>query len=223
MTTDGLAIEREQGPSWARPNWPVAELDPVNLGLDPTEATIEKVAEKAKAAAAATGVTDEAAIRRAADDSIRAMMLIRTYRVRGHLAAKLDPLGLAHRELPADLTPAYHGFTDADLDRKIWLGGALGFDEASIRQILPVLQANYCGTVGFEYMHINDLEERRFLQDRMEGKDAAIQLHARGQALDPREGDPRRAVGEIPRQEICRHQALRPRRRRERRSRRWKR
>ena len=53
----GLAIEREQGPSWARPNWPVAELDPINLGLDPTEATIEKVAEQAKAAVAATGVS----------------------------------------------------------------------------------------------------------------------------------------------------------------------
>ena len=149
-------------------------------GLDPTEATIEQVAEKAKAAAAATGVTDEAAIRRAADDSIRAMMLIRTYRVRGHLAAKLDPLGLDHSELPADLTPAYHGFTDADLDRKIYLGGTLGFAQASIRQILPVLQANYCGHVGFEYMHINDLEERRFLQDRMEGKDAAISFTPEG-------------------------------------------
>ena len=85
-----------------------------------------------------------------------------------------------HRELPADLTPAYHGFSDADLDRKIWLGGALGFEEASIRQILPVLQANYCGTVGLEYMHINDLEERRFLQDRMEGKDAAISFTPEG-------------------------------------------
>ena len=175
-----LAIEREQGPSWARPNWPVAELDSVNLGLDPTEATIEKVAEKAKAAASATGVTDEAAIRRAADDSIRAMMLIRTYRVRGHLAANLDPLGLSQRELPADLTPAYHGFSDGDLDRKIYLGGALGFQEASIRQILPVLQANYCGSVGLEYMHINDLEERRFLQERMEGKDAAISFTPEG-------------------------------------------
>src|SRR5436190_1542460 len=176
----GLAIEREQGPSWARPNWPVADLDPVNLGLDPTQATIEKVAEKAKAAVASGGVTDEAAIRRAAEDSIRAMMLIRTYRVRGHLAAKLDPLGLHHSELPADLTPAYHGFTEADLDRKIHLGGALGFEQASIRQILPVLQANYCGTVGLEYMHINDLEERRFLQDRMEGKDAAISFTPEG-------------------------------------------
>ena len=176
----GMAIDREQGPSWARPNWPVAELDPVNLGLDPTEATIEKVVEKVKAVVAAAGVTDEAAIRRATDDSIRAMMLIRTYRVRGHLAARLDPLGLMHRELPADLTPGYHGFSEADLDRKIWLGGALGFEEASIRQILPVLQANYCGTVGLEYMHINDLDERRFLQDRMEGKDAAITFTPEG-------------------------------------------
>jgi 2-oxoglutarate dehydrogenase E1 component len=181
MNDEGImAIEREQGPSWARPNWPVAELDPVNLGLDPTEATIEKVAENAKAAVTASGVTDESAIRRAADDSIRAMMLIRTYRVRGHLAANLDPLGLVQRELPADLTPAYHGFSDADLDRKIYLGGCLGFEQASIRQILPVLQANYCGTVGLEYMHINDLEERRFLQERMEGKDAAISFTPEG-------------------------------------------
>jgi 2-oxoglutarate dehydrogenase E1 component len=176
----GLAIEREQGPSWARPNWPVAELDPVNLGLDPTEATIEKVAEKAKSAAVATGTTDEAAIRRAADDSIRAMMLIRTYRVRGHLAAKLDPLGLYEQELPEDLTSAYHGFSDSDLDRKIYLGGALGFEQASIRQFLPVLQATYCGPVGFEYMHINDLAERRFIQDRIESPEETIQFTPEG-------------------------------------------
>src|SRR5688500_17727178 len=110
---DSMAIDREQGPSWARPNWPVAELDAVNLGLDPTEASIEQVAEKAKAAAVASGVTDEAAICCAAEDSIRAMMLIRSYRVRGHLHANLDPLGLAHNPVPPELTPAFHGFTDA--------------------------------------------------------------------------------------------------------------
>jgi 2-oxoglutarate dehydrogenase E1 component len=181
MTDDvTMAIDREQGPSWARPNWPVAELDPVNLGLDPTEATIELVAERAKAAVAASGVTDQAAILRASDDSIRAMMLIRTYRVRGHLAANLDPLGLYHSELPADLTPAYHGFSDADLDRSIWLGGTLGFQSATIRQILPVLQDTYCGTVGFEYMHINDLEERRFIQDRIESADDTVQFTPEG-------------------------------------------
>ena len=94
------------------------------------------------------------------------------------------------------MTPAYHGFGDADLDRKIYLCGALGFEYASVRQILPVLQANYCGSVGLEYMHINDLEERRFLQDRMEGKDAAISFTPEGKR-DPRKGDPRRAVGKI--------------------------
>src|SRR5919106_2020422 len=123
-----ILTEREPGPSWARPNWPIAELDDINLGLDPTQATIEafKKASTEKAAVAAPA-DDADAVRRAAEDSIRAMMLIRTYRVRGHLAAKLDPLGLYHSELPADLTPAYHGFSDADIDRQIWLGGALGF------------------------------------------------------------------------------------------------
>jgi 2-oxoglutarate dehydrogenase E1 component len=176
----GMSIDRETGPSWARPNWPVTTLDPVNAGLDPTEASIDKIADGARAAAASAGVTDEAAIRRAAEDSIRAMMLIRSYRVRGHLSAHLDPLGLAHHETPPELTPAFHGFADADLDRPIWLGGALGFDSASVRQIVAVLEANYCGPVGLEYMHINDLEERRFLQDRMEGKDATITFTPEG-------------------------------------------
>src|SRR6478735_4626724 len=135
--------EFEPGPSWTRPNWPVNELDPVNAGLDPTAAEPAPLAEKAKAAAIASGA-DPDAVRRAADDSIRAMMLIRTYRVRGHLAAKLDPLGLHHSELPADLTPAWHGFTESDLDRPIYLAGTLGFNTASMRQVVDVLRANYC-------------------------------------------------------------------------------
>ena len=94
-------IERKEGPSWARDNWPLSVLDEVNAGLDPTLMTIEKVAAKARDVAAASGKS-EAAIRQAADDSICAMMLIRTYRVRGHLAADLDPLGLHERELPED-------------------------------------------------------------------------------------------------------------------------
>ena len=169
----GLSIDREEGPSWARANWPVSSLDANNLGLDPTEASIEQVGKTASKLAAATGA-DPDGIRRAADDSIRAMMLIRSYRVRGHLAAKLDPLGLAHFAEVPELQPAYHGFTAADMDRKIWLGGTLGFQSASVNEIVPVLTANYCGTVGLEYMHINDLEERRFLQERMEGKAAEI-------------------------------------------------
>nr|NUR37069.1 hypothetical protein [Sphingomonas sp.] len=85
--------EREQGPSWARRNWPLSDLDDLNLGLDPTQATIEKVKAKVAERVAET-VSDPDAIRRSVEDSIRAMMLIRTYRVRGHLAADLDPLRL---------------------------------------------------------------------------------------------------------------------------------
>ena len=124
--------EREQGPSWARDNWPIADLDEVNAGLDPTRMTIEKVAAKAKEAAVAAGKSD-ADIRQAAQDSIRAMMLIRTYRVRGHLAADLDPLGLSKRELPADLTPGFHGFSADELDRPIYLDGTMGFGFATVR------------------------------------------------------------------------------------------
>ena len=91
-------ILREPGPSWARPNWPVAELYAVNAGLDPTEATIEQVAKAAVQVATASGASPDA-VRRAANESICAMMLIRTYRVRGHLTAKLDPLGLAHHDI----------------------------------------------------------------------------------------------------------------------------
>ena len=175
------SVEREAGPSWARPNWPLAELDEINLGLDPTQATIESVQEGGDGQGCRRCLRrDPDAIRRAAEDSIRAMMLIRTYRVRGHLAAKLDPLGLHRSELPADLTPEYHGFGPDDLDRPIWISGALGFERATVREIVKVLQANYCGTVGLEYMHINDLAERRFLQERMEGKDAEIQFTPEG-------------------------------------------
>ncbi len=119
-----MMMEREPGPSWARPNWPVAELDDINLGLDPTEATIEafKKAATEKAVAAAPAA-DSDAIRRAAEDSIRAMMLIRTYRVRGHLAAKLDPLGLHRQELPGRPDPGISRLRPqrprpADLDRR---------------------------------------------------------------------------------------------------------
>jgi 2-oxoglutarate dehydrogenase E1 component len=172
-------VEREAGPSWERQGWPVQELDELNLGLDPTQATIEKVKEVVTQRAVAAGAGPDE-IRRAAEDSIRAMMLIRTYRVRGHLAANLDPLGLTRRDVPADLTPAWHGFTDADLDRPIFVCGVLGFETATVREIVRVLEATYCGHIGFEYMHINEVEERRFIQGRIESPEETVQFTTEG-------------------------------------------
>ncbi|MGF7149047.1 2-oxoglutarate dehydrogenase E1 component [Sphingomonas zeicaulis] len=165
-------------PSWARPNWPPSDTDPLTAGLDPTQMQVEPKAAPKRAAAPAPVSADE--IARAAGDAIRAQMLIRTYRVRGHLAANLDPLGLSKRELPADLTPEYHGFSGADLDRQVYLGGTLGLERATVRELVEILRANYCGNVGLEYMHIADTEERQFLQQRMEGKDKAIEFSPEG-------------------------------------------
>ncbi|GGJ35488.1 2-oxoglutarate dehydrogenase E1 component [Sphingopyxis bauzanensis] len=168
--------EPQAGPSWAPKNWPPVDSDDLTAALDPQQMQVA-----VKAAAAKGGAPlSNAEVERAANDSIRAMMLIRTYRVRGHLAANLDPLGLSQRELPADLTPEYHGFVGADQDRPVWLGGTLGFERATVRELVAVLRANYCGNVGLEYMHIADLKERQFLQERMEGADKIIEFSVEG-------------------------------------------
>jgi 2-oxoglutarate dehydrogenase E1 component len=169
------------GPSWARVGWPPADSNAFTAALDPTQMDVPaKPDRKDKAAAGSAPAVDPQAVIRASSDSIRAIMLIRTYRVRGHLLADLDPLGLSKREMTADLTPEYHGFGEADLDRPIYLGGQLGFEHATIRELMDVLRRNYCGKVGLEYMHIGDVEERRFLQERMEGQDKEIHFTVEG-------------------------------------------
>jgi 2-oxoglutarate dehydrogenase E1 component len=167
----------QPGPSWANPRWPLVGADPdLTQAMDPTDmaVAIQKSAEKGGKA------LDAAAVTEAANASIRAMMLVRTYRVRGHLAADLDPLGLTKQEIPADLTPEYHGFSGAALDQQVYLGGVLGFEWATVRELVETLRRNYCGQVGLEYMHIADVEERRFLQDRIEGQDKVITFTPEG-------------------------------------------
>jgi 2-oxoglutarate dehydrogenase E1 component len=170
------------GPSWARKNWPLTDTDALTAGLDPTQMEPAAKPAKGKPAAPAPAATAPSAesIAAAVSDSIRATMLIRTYRVRGHLLADLDPLGMARQDEPADLEPSFFGFTDADMDRTIYLGGALGFENATLRQIISTLRANYCAKIGLEYMHIQDVEERRFLQERFEGKDKEISFTPEG-------------------------------------------
>jgi len=170
------------GPSWGSDRWPLSTTDDLTAALDPTQMEpAPKPAKGAKPVAApAPAKLSDADVIRAAADAIRAQGLVRTYRVRGHLAANLDPLGLAKREMPADLRTEYHGFSDADLDRRVYLGGTLGLEWATVRELVDTLRANYCGNVGLEYMHIVDVEERRFLQDRMEGKDKAIDFTPEG-------------------------------------------
>ncbi|MEE9434915.1 MAG: 2-oxoglutarate dehydrogenase E1 component [Sphingorhabdus sp.] len=176
MGIENQNIKAETGPSWQRKGWPLDDSDDLTAALDPTQMSAE-----IKAAAKASGKPmGDAEMMQASGDSIRAMLLIRTYRVRGHLAANLDPLGLSKHDLPADLTPEYHGFTGSDLERPVYIGGNLGLEWTTIKELVSILRTNYCGNVGLEYMHISDIEERRFLQDRMEGKDAAIEFTPEG-------------------------------------------
>ena len=105
----------------------------------------------------------------AALDSIRALMLIRSYRVRGHLEARLDPLGLQVPKSHPELDPATYGFTAADLDRPIFIDHVLGRETATVREILSIVRASYCGAIGVEFMHIQDPDQKSWIQRRIEG------------------------------------------------------
>ncbi len=107
-------------------------------------------------------------VREATLDSIRALMLIRAYRVRGHLHAHLDPLGLEEPKYHAELDPHTYGFADKDLDREIFINYVLGLESATLREIIAILERTYCGSIGIEYMHIQDPAEKSWLQERME-------------------------------------------------------
>jgi 2-oxoglutarate dehydrogenase E1 component len=111
---------------------------------------------------------DHDTIRAAATDSVRALMLIRAYRVRGHLEANLDPLRLKPRQKHPELDPASYGFTEADMDRPIFIDNVLGLEYATLRQIVALVRETYCGNIGVEFMHIQDPEQKIWIQERIE-------------------------------------------------------
>ncbi|WP_284125857.1 2-oxoglutarate dehydrogenase E1 component [Parerythrobacter aestuarii] len=168
----------QQGPSWGNPRWLAEVVDSdadLTAALDPTQMklAVEAAAQKAGKA------TDPKAIERAAQDSISAMLLVRLYRVRGHLAAKLDPLGLSHRDEPEDLSLRWHGFEGQE-DKEVYVGGVFGFEWVTVGELYQALRHTYCGHVGLEYMHISDTEERRFLQDKFESPEDTIHFTPEG-------------------------------------------
>lgn len=98
-------------------------------------------------------------------------MLIRAYRIRGHLQANLDPLGIEPPVQNAELTFEHWGFSAADIDRPIYLDGVLGLETGTLREVLEILRRTYCGSLGIQYMHIAEPEEKAWLQQRVEGPD----------------------------------------------------
>ena len=166
------------GPSWARPLEQIeqeGDRDLLGALTGDYGETERHIRGKLQARASAAGVDmGPMASVRATQDSIRALMLIRAYRAMGHLAADLDPLGLAERKVHKELKPETYGFTDADLDRPIFIDKVLGLEIATVREILKILRRTYCWHIGVEFMHITSPAQKSWLQQRIEGKDKDI-------------------------------------------------
>ncbi len=126
------------------------------------------------------GAMDEKGARAAAQESIRAIQLVRAYRVIGHLEADLDPLRITPHTPHPQLDPAFYGFHAADMDRPVFIDGVLGLDSATPRQMVELLKRTYCGRIGYEFMHINDAEQKNWLQRRIEGPDKEIAFTVEG-------------------------------------------
>ena len=172
-----------KGPSWARADWPPVPHDDLTQALtgEWEEVEVKAAATKIQAGAAKAGVyASNAAVRQAVLDSIRALMIIRAYRIRGHLIANLDPLGLTEHTPHPELDPKSYGFTDADMDRPIFIDKVLGLDFANMRQILDIVRRTYCGTFALQYMHISNPEEAGWLKERIEGYDKEIKFTREG-------------------------------------------
>ncbi len=163
---DGLGEEKKyilneiQGPSWT-----------------PRKINIKKIIDKVKIDAEenSNGPTSlDTNYKKEKEQSIKAITLIRAYRIRGHLIAKLDPLELMERKYLSDLHPSDHGFNKEDYDKKIYLNGYLDRDFATIREILTFLRSIYCQKIGAEYMHIENPIEKKWFRERMEKKENKI-------------------------------------------------
>ncbi len=166
-----------RGASWQRKGWPVSANGELVSALDGDWGTVEKHVSgklQEKAVKAGSPLTAEA-IHQAARDSVRAIMMIRAYRMRGHLHADLDPLGLAGiKEDYNELSPESYGFTPADYDRKIFIDNVLGLEYATVNEMLAILKRTYCSSLGVEFMHISDPEEKAWIQERIEGPDKGV-------------------------------------------------
>jgi 2-oxoglutarate dehydrogenase E1 component len=172
-----------RGASWTKPNWPVhANGEIVSLLDGNWPAAAEKAIGETIRTRAARGGIDvaAAAVESAARDSVRAIMMIRAYRMRGHFHANLDPLGLEPPRDDAELQPATYGFTEADRDRKIYIDNVLGLEFATVNEMVAILRRTYCGTIGYEFMHISDPAAKSWIQERIEGLDKEITFTPEG-------------------------------------------
>ncbi len=181
-----LDVKQEaRGAAWGRPDWPPIPQDETTAALTgewPEDTPRpEAIEEKLRGEAERRGISiSDPEVRQAVLDSVRALMLIRAYRIRGHLAADLDPLGMRDPGPLPELDPATYGFTEADMDRPIFIDNVLGLEIATLREILAILKRTYCGTFALQFMHISDPEQSQWLKERIEGYGKEIHFTREG-------------------------------------------
>ena len=176
-TIGDVNLEGQTGPSWTRPDWPLVNYEEFETNIDLKQNHIDKI--KSKAIKNNVDV-DENGLKQAVLDSVRALMLIRAYRIRGHLAADLDPLNILKNNTHPELQPANYGFHESDMDRLIYIDNVLGLELATMREIVDIVKRTYCGTFALQYMHISNPSESQWLKERIEGYGKEINFTKRG-------------------------------------------
>ena len=166
-----LIAKEINGPSWS-PQKKRIDLDEIQKIIDNKKTNIPKESQQ-------NGI-DKIDIKKSNRDSIRAVSLIRSYRQRGHLISKVDPLELREIEYLDELHPESYGFNKEDYKNKIYLDGITNKDYSNIKEILSFLKKTYCGSIGYEYMHISNPSERKWIRDRVEKDENALQFTKNG-------------------------------------------
>jgi 2-oxoglutarate dehydrogenase E1 component len=167
-----------RGPAWQRDHRAAYPQDETTLALTGALSGVPGAAKPA--GKKADKPVDGESVRATALDSIRAIQLVRAYRVIGHLEADLDPLKITPRQPHPQLEAGFYGFHDAEMDKPIYIAGVMGMDTATPRQMMDLLRRTYCGRIGYEFMHINDAEQKDWLQRRIEGPDKDIKFTPEG-------------------------------------------
>ena len=159
-------IDNSNGPSWSRKKTIKIKIDKstkINLEKENSSSDLKDIS-----------------VTQAAKDSVRAIMLIRAYRIRGHLIANLDPLDIQQRDEHPELKPETYGFNQKDHKRDIFLDGVLGLQKANLNTILKILKKTYSSNIGYEFMHMGDPQEKAWIRDRIEGPEKEITFTENG-------------------------------------------
>ena len=166
-----LVVKEINGPTWS-PQKKKINLEEIQKNINNEDQNISKLKQ--------TKHVDDIYIKKTNRNSIRAVSLIRSYRQRGHLISKIDPLELREIEYLDELHPESYGFNREDYKKKIYLDGITNKDYSNIREILSFLKKTYCGSIGYEYMHISNPSERKWIRDRVEKDENALRFTKNG-------------------------------------------